>query len=86
MNMEDILNEREKTHGNYPIQAETAQSIKQCMKDTPNWNHIPAYYKESLEMVATKIARILHGDPYEPEHSRDGSGYFGLVTRELEVK
>ena len=84
--VEDILNERERTHGDYPVQSATAQILKAAMREMPNWFSMPSYMKESLEMIATKIARMGHGDCHNSEHSLDGAGYFQLITRELEKK
>lgn len=39
--------------------------------------------KESIHMIQQKIARIICGDPFEPDHWRDIEGYARLVSREL---
>ena len=75
---EAILVEREKTHGDYHKQTYTAQNIKLQMRDTPNWDVMLPAKRESLELIATKIARILHGDCSEPDHWNDIAGYAKL--------
>ena len=40
--------------------------------------------RESLEMIEHKIARIISGNAYEPDHWLDIMGYAALVLRELE--
>ena len=78
-----ILKTRAKTHGDYTETAETAQALKSVMHRSDNWNHLPAYMKESLDLHATKIARILNGNPYEPDHWQDIAGYATLVSETL---
>lgn len=80
---EDILNEREKTHGEYCDVAKTAQSIQLDMRCSKNWFHLNSMQRESLEMIATKISRILNGDPNKKDHWDDISGYALLISREL---
>lgn len=80
----EILNEREKTHGDFGIQAQTAQRIKQAMVETPNWQSMPPYMKESLDLIATKISRMCHGDWKHVDSSKDIAGYAELVVAQLE--
>ncbi len=82
--VDDLLNEREKTHGVYSTQALTAQALKHVMSESPNWHQMPAYMRESLELIATKISRMCHGDINEVDAPRDISGYAQLMVRELE--
>lgn len=53
------------------------------MKDTPNWEKLSSDKKETLEMVAHKIGRILNGDPEYADSWVDGEGYFHLVVKNL---
>ena len=78
-----ILNERQKTHGDYPTQALTAQSLKYIITQMPQWHDMPAYMRESLEMISTKIARMGHGNWKEPDHAKDIAGYAELIVRAL---
>jgi len=78
-----ILLEREKTHGDYQTQSATSQTLKNVMHVAPNWSKLSAPQRESLEMIAVKIARILHGDPNEVDHARDIAGYAMLMVNAL---
>lgn len=82
--IDKILEERGKTHGDFPTQALTAQALKYIISQMPNYNDMPGYMRESLDLIATKISRMGHGNWKEPDHARDGSGYFSLIVRELE--
>lgn len=81
--MTDILNEREKTHGSYASTAAMSQMFKDCMKNSQNWLTMDDTQREALDLIATKIARILSGNPREIDHWVDVAGYANLIVREL---
>ena len=78
--MTDILAERQKTHGDFYDVAMVAQELKDVLRRGKNWKMLDDAQREALEMVATKIARILSGNPHEVDHYRDGAGYFQLIV------
>ena len=78
-----VLEEREKTHGAWLSVAITAQDIKQIMAMGDNYSQMPVAQKEALDMIASKIARIVNGNFTEKDHWRDIAGYATLVEREL---
>lgn len=78
MEREPILVEREKTHGVYAVQATWAQDMKADLRRPSGWRKLEAGQRESLEMIATKIARILHGDPKHEDSWADIAGYAKL--------
>jgi len=55
------------------------------MKESPNYKVMPAFAKESLDMIANKIARILNGNYYYDDSWRDISGYATLALMEIEA-
>lgn len=88
-----ILVEREKTHGDFRATAGIAQQIKSSFHSWNHtydgqlvltgatntaWNGLPPRQKEVLEMIATKIARILSGAANEKDHWKDIAGYAKL--------
>ena len=79
-----ILSEHQKTHGDFNAHARITQQLKDVMVDSPNWQKLSCVQKESLEMVAHKFGRILAGDCNYIESWRDSQGYLQLVIRELE--
>ena len=81
--MTDILNEREKTHGSYASTAAMAQQLKDCFKQSKNWQEMDDTQRESLDLIATKIARILSGNPHNIDHWVDVAGYANLIVRDL---
>jgi len=82
-----LLAEREKTHGDYMTHAAITQNLKLVMR-----HHLADLDRgmdddmaETLDMIAHKIGRIIAGNPAEPDHWRDIAGYAQLVANRLEV-
>lgn len=84
--IEDVLAERNKTHGEYCDHAYYTQALKDVCHSSPNWDKLTPSQKETIEMNCHKLGRILAGDPNEPDHWRDISGYATLVVEQLTGK
>ena len=80
---DQILSDREQTHGAFREVAGYSQAIKQLMRTSRNWQRLDVAQAQALEVVADKVARILCGDPSFQDHWQDGAGYFELVLRDL---
>lgn len=78
MNIRETLNERGKVHGDYSDHARMSQMLKNIMASGKNWKDLEDHEKETLEMVAHKIGRILSGDPHYHDHWHDIAGYATL--------
>ena len=66
---------RDHQHGGVQAVGEVSQRIKQWMRASDNWDSLSLGGRESLEMIAHKIGRILSGgDPYDREHWEDIAG------------
>jgi hypothetical protein len=81
--MTDIIDEREKTHGDYYQVSMMAQELKDAMRRGKKWRILDDMQRETLEMIASKIGRILSGNPHEVDHWRDIAGYATLIERWL---
>ncbi len=77
------LKERGEKYGDFETHAQITQDIKDVMHETPKWRELTPSQKESLEMVAHKIGRILNGDPNYKDSWTDIIGYTTLVEQEL---
>ncbi|MCW9733708.1 DUF6378 domain-containing protein [Avibacterium sp. 20-15] len=76
----EILNQRQSIYGDFETTAKVAQEIKSTIdKRSESLN---AQQREALEMIATKIARILTGDPDYKDNWQDIAGY-ALLGGEL---
>lgn len=76
--IQQILNEREKTHGDYGSHAAITQALKADMHCQSSWLSLPENQRETLDMIAHKIGRILAGDPDFRDHWADIAGYATL--------
>ena len=74
----ELIEEREKTHGDYSENARLSQATKDLWRSGRNWSALTPRQRESLELIATKVGRILAGDPDCPDHWKDIAGYFTL--------
>lgn len=84
--MSDInatLAERGSRYGSFADQGRIEQNIKRAFADSPNWATLPDDSKSALEMIATKISRILKGDPEYHDSWHDIVGYAKLVADRL---
>jgi hypothetical protein len=81
--IDETLAERESTYGDFANVAEVSQFIKNNMSSGRNWEFMPAHQKESLEMIASKIARIVCGDSNHHDSWHDIGGYAKLVADRL---
>jgi len=77
------LVERGNRYGVFTGHARITQDLKSIMHNTLNWVTLAPDQKESLEMVAHKIGRILNGDPNYDDSWVDIAGYAKLVGDRL---
>ena len=63
--------------------ANISQKLKRVMREYGNYNELPDYMKETLDMVCHKLSRILEGDPTYEDSWVDIQGYVELVIKEL---
>lgn len=80
----NLLNEREKTHGDYSELAFVSQYLKLALTYGP-FEELPAVHRESLEMICVKMARIVCGDHNEVDHWNDIQGYAELVLKNIKA-
>jgi len=81
-----ILDERGSRYGTFVKQALISQRIKAVMSDTPNWISLEEDMVESLEMIASKLGRILNGDFNYADSWVDIAGYAQLIADRLNGK
>ena len=86
MDIKEVLAERGSRYGEFVDHAFITQSIKRAMVNSPNWQLLSDDMKESLEMIAHKIGRILNGDPSYIDSWTDIVGYAKLVEDYLKRK
>jgi hypothetical protein len=79
--IEEVLEERGKTHGDFRVQSSVSQQLKTVIK--PHTGGMSATKKEALEMIVHKVARILAGNSDVQDHWDDIAGYSLLVSNLL---
>ncbi len=77
------LHARGSNYGDYGYMATCAQRIKEAMGPRANMS---AVQRESLDMIATKIARLCCGDPNNQDSWHDIQGYAKLAEDRLPVQ
>lgn len=83
MSVEKILEEREKTHGDFGSHAKISQDLKRVLVKHGE-GKLSDPQAEALGMIAHKIARILNGNPNHKDHWDDIAGYATLVSKQIE--
>lgn len=83
LHIDSTLEERGSRYGDFDEHARITQNIKRAMMDSPNWHILSDGMRESLDMVAHKIGRILNGDPEYKDSWHDIIGYVRLVEKTL---
>lgn len=85
----DIIKDRDSTHApsdQFDKLADTAQSLKLIFKaglnDQDKW--LDNDMMESLDMICTKIARIVHGNEKHIDHWADIAGYSQLIVNRIQ--
>lgn len=81
--VENTLLERDKRYGGFQNNAGIAQDIKHALRCTDKWEALDFDQREALEMIASKIGRMLSGDPNYVDNWHDIAGYATLIEQRL---
>lgn len=73
------LEQRGERYGDYCEMSDTAQAFKTVLLSGAAWGRLPAYERESLDAIATKIARIVTGGSGQKDSWHDIQGYAKLA-------
>lgn len=76
--IEDILKERQKTHGEFKDNALISQNLKMFFRKCEGWDCMDNVQREALDMIALKLSRILSGNYKVEDHWDDIAGYAKL--------
>ena len=78
-----MLDERQRTHGQFSDVSSVSQGIKDVLRRPIGWDAMPDNAREALDMIASKMARIVSGNHQFKDHWSDISGYATLVVDSL---
>ena len=84
--LHNTLDARGSRYGSFAEQGHIEQEIKRVFAKGPNWPYLIDDSKSALEMIATKISRILKGDPEYADSWHDIAGYATLVFDRIEAE
>lgn len=77
-----LLEERQKTHGSFELNAKISQDIKAIIREYTIYKTLEAKpnrtQSEALDMIALKLSRILSGQASFKDHWDDIAGYAKL--------
>ena len=79
----ELLKARQVTCGDFDMLAWTSQEFKAAFRKRARWHFLTWHQKESLDLIATKIARILNSDIDTVDHWDDIAGYAQLISNDL---
>ena len=82
----DLVNtliERGKNYGDFSDNAKYAQLLKAIVRNTKAWKDAPGYAQEAIDLILSKFARMLSGDPTYVDNWHDIAGYATLVEQRL---
>lgn len=79
MTVDKTIEERAARYGDFSDHARIAQALADVMRGTANWDRLSPVAKQSLTVIADKVARILNGDPDYRDNWHDIRGYAKLA-------
>ena len=88
-NVNDVLTQRNSQYGDFVDDARLAQQLKDtmyyhCSADgREGWDDLEHDQAQALEMIATKMARIINGNPNNIDSWFDIAGYAQLIVNRL---
>ena len=86
MDINTIMEERGSSYGDFGSQAMCAQTLKQILHGHAHRHGVDlsGEQKEAIDMMATKLSRIVNGDPNKVDSWRDVEGYAKIIADRLE--
>jgi hypothetical protein len=81
--IQSTLNDREAKYGDFGELSKAIQAYKSAIRHAPSWPKMTAVQREAAEMIATKLCRIVYGDPLHFDSWYDIAGYATLAAEEF---
>lgn len=87
LRIEEILEDRKHTHGNFSDHARCTQRLKNIIKNeldlrrARNQFDLSDQQQEAIDMIIHKIGRIVAGDPDVQDHWDDIAGYANVANK-----
>lgn len=71
----ETLADRGKDYGDYDMMCLTIQSLKSVLHVSPGWAKLSPAHQEALDMITTKMGRVVTGNPNKKDTWIDIQGY-----------
>ena len=81
LTIEQTLQEREATHGDFSDVAAYAQLMKEILRNSNGYRRMNDAQREACEAWLMKTARLMAGDVDHIDHAHDIAGYATLYVR-----
>lgn len=78
---EELLNERDSTHGSFIVNSRVAQSLKEVVRGEDSYKDLASVHKEALDFIFSKIGRVMAGQADFDDHWEDIAGYGQLPVK-----
>ena len=76
--IEDTIKERTESYGDFADNATVAQLLKEAIQMETNYPNMPPYMRESLDIICSKISRMVTGDWKHADNWLDIQGFAKL--------
>ena len=77
------LNERGVSYGDFTDNAFVAQQLKDVVRTGRAWIDATSAQREAIDMILSKISRLVTGDPFHKDSWHDIQGYAKLAEDRL---
>lgn len=81
--IDETIKDRSGRYGLIADEAALAQQLKSTLRSRPGWARLSSLQQHVLEMIMTKIARVVNGDPNYRDNWHDIAGYATLAEQAL---
>lgn len=83
MKVDNVLHQRNETHGRFYNNARISQQLKAVIHSQDTWLHQDFEVREALDMICSKVSRILSGKHNELDNWTDIVGYATLAREHI---
>lgn len=83
--LNNTLSERGNSYGDFTDNAFIAQQLKDVVRCGRAWVDATAAQREAVDMILSKISRLVTGNPYHKDSWHDIQGYAKLAEDRVEV-
>lgn len=82
-NTEELLQSRGEDYGDFRNLSRVAQAIKNALRQGDTWQDMPFSQREAVDLIATKLARLVCGNPELVDTWDDIVGYATLGAQSI---